>query len=128
MHTDTRIERPTDDVLARIEASRRNDGTTHYRARHSTDNPPVPMVPLPQHVRTELIPAVPRELGAETQRIQVGNLRVRVPLSRETPTTAEGVPAAAVSAPPAEPVAEQPLEAVTVGLLERILRALRRKS
>lgn len=122
MHTDTRIERPTGDVLARIEASRRNDGTTHYRARHSTDNPPVPMVPLPQHVRTELIPAVPREVGAETVQIPVGHVRVRVPLSREAPVAVEEVPAAAVSAPLTEPLAP-----VTNRVLERILRALRRK-
>lgn len=121
MTTDTKLEIPDAETRARI-TRHHNDGASMYRARHSTDNPPVPMVPLPQHVRTELIPTVPREVGTETLRIGVGQRRVLVPLGPRPRPVVEEVPAAAVSAPPIEPVAP-----VTEQLLKRILRALGRK-
>ncbi|WP_433731151.1 hypothetical protein ACQP2Y_21950 [Actinoplanes sp. CA-051413] len=113
MHTDTRIERPTDDVLARLEKNR-NDASTSYRARHAHKPGPAAESAakarvsdyLPAHEKTELIPAV--------------MLQAVVPLPQRPAIPPAGVPAAAVSVPAIEPPA-----AVTVGMLERVLRGLR---
>lgn len=114
--TDTRIYRPAE-VVSKL-GVQQNDGGKNYTARHSTENPPAKVSPLPQHVRTELIPVVPPEIGETTRRIAVPQLLVQVPLEPR-PVVPAAVPAAAVPAPP-EPVAP-----VTNALLERVLRGLR---
>jgi hypothetical protein len=108
MHTDTRIERPTDDVLARLEKNR-NDASTSYRARHAhkpgpaAENAAKARVSdyLPAHEKTELIPAV--------------KLQAVVPLPPRPAIPPVGVPVPAIE-PPAP---------VTIGMLERVLRGLR---
>jgi hypothetical protein len=112
MHTDTRIERPTEDVLARMEKNR-NDAATSYRARHAhkpgpaAENAAKARVSdyLPNHEKTELIPAV--------------KLQALVPLPARPEVRVE-VPAAVVSAPSVEPAAP-----IKDTLLKWILRGLR---
>lgn len=116
MHTDTRVERPTEDVLASLEKAR-NDGSTSYRARHrhkpgpAGDGAATARVSyLPVHERTELIPAV-----------KVTEFKAVVPLpprpSAPDLTSVQPVPVAM----PSEPVAP-----ISDNLLERVLRGLRK--
>lgn len=115
--TNTRIHRP-DDVVKRLRAQH-NDGGGHYEyvARHATtDDPPATEKPhWPRHALTEQIPAAKVQAAlslpaAETKRINVASLDIALP-----------VPPRPVVPQPAEPVAP-----VTVGLLERVLRGLRK--
>lgn len=97
----------TPEIREHLRLQQQHNAGRHYVARHSTENPPRPVLPLPDHVRTTILAAVPRA----ARPVEVGLARVAVPLPPR----------------PAVPVLEtlEPVAEVTCGLLERILKRLR---